>query len=310
MKKLYFIATRIYKYSLVPVSLLSKLLNFFGHIFKKLSSYFVLFYKGNYFFMNFKTDTKILKNLNYKNLKMRVKINTYWDYWRIRNFESLPVDEIINDKNDQKSKKIIFYEIGANIGYSSILVSKILEEEEKVYCFEIEPANFKTLSDNILLNRLSNIIPFNIGISSENGVKKLYYNTLFNKDNDYLPQSAMGSHSITFDKKIHKEKIFCYTYLMDFETVVTTFNLEKPTHIFIDAYGAEIGIIQSILSSKHTSNIEKIIVDIEEKEKLENTKVYKLLIEFGFKLTFNETEYTQDTENKFIAYHTIFTRKI
>ena len=310
MKKLYFIATRIYKYSLVPISLLSKLLNIFGHIFKILSSYFVLFYKGNYFFLNFKTDTKILKNLNYRNLKMKVKINTYWDYWRIRNFESLPVDEIIYDKNSNKFEKIIFYEIGANIGYSSILVSKILENNGKVYCFEIEPANYKTLTDNILLNQLNNIIPFNIGISSENSVKKLFYNTLFNKDDNYLPQSAMGSHSIAFNKKIHKEKIFCYTCLMDFETVVTTFNLERPTHIFIDAYGAEINIIQSILSSKQTSNIKKIIVDIEEKEKLENTKVYKLLFEFGFRLTYNETEYTQDSEKKFIAYHTIFTRKI
>ena len=71
---------------------------------------------------------------------------------------------------------------------------------------------------------------------------------------------------------------------MDFETVVTTFNLERP-HTFLSTH-MELKLTsfnQSYLQKQ--LQILKIIVDIEEKEKLENTKVYKLLFEF-VKLTF------------------------
>ena len=66
-----------------------------------------------------------------------------------------------------ESKKIIFYEIGANVGYSSLLISKILFNRGKVYSFEVEPTNYKTLCDNIILNKLENIVPLNIGIASK-----------------------------------------------------------------------------------------------------------------------------------------------
>ena len=293
------------------LSLFAKVFNLVKIVFGYLSSRLVFLMGGNTFYESFKTDIKLIKNLKYKNFNIRVKINNFWDYWRIYNYENFPVNCILNDikSYQNQSKKIIFYEIGANVGYSSLLISKILFNRGKVYSFEVEPTNYKTLCDNIILNKLENIVPLNIGISSKNSISKFYYNTLHNKDNDNLPQSAMGSHSITFNENIHKSDVCCFVPLMNFEKIISTFDLIKPTHIYIDAYGAEIEIIKSITSTlTSTSQVEKIMVDVEEKiEDVEQSIIFQILSNMNFRLIFCEKEvgggYIPD------SYKTIFERK-
>ena len=104
-------------------------------------------------------------------------------------------------------------------------MNQVKNNHDKVYCFEVEPTNFKTLTDNIILNKLTNVIPLNIGISSNNLISKLFYNTLFNSDKDFLPQSGQGSHSITFDKKLHRKDVLSYVPLMTFNSIISTFSL-------------------------------------------------------------------------------------
>lgn len=289
----------------------ARIFNLIKIIFGYLSSKLVFLIGGNLYYKNFNVDLKLIKNLKYKHLKMRVKINNFWDYWRISNYENYPVNCILDDirSHTDQSKKIIFYEIGANVGYSSILISKILSNHGKVYSFEVEPTNYKTLCDNIILNKLENIMPLNIGISSDNSISKFYYNTLFNKDKDNLPQSAMGGHSITFDENMHKKNVCCFVPLMNFEKMILTFNLIKPTHIFIDAYGAEIEIIKSIVSTPVSSQLKKIMVDIEEKVgTVEESEVFKILSDMNFQLIFCKKEV--GSGNIPNSYKTIFERKI
>ena len=112
---LYLLSRKFYLAFLFLISIPAKIFNFLKVLFGIMSSKLVFFYKGNNLYKNFKTDVKILKDINYKDLNIRVKINNYWDYWRIRNFESFPVDLIIKEKKNNSDEKIIFYEIGANI---------------------------------------------------------------------------------------------------------------------------------------------------------------------------------------------------
>lgn len=302
-----FILIKIYNLLSIALSFLARILSLLKNILNYLASRIVFFYKGNHYYKDFKTDNKIIKKIRFKSSSIKIKINNYWDYWRSIEFEKYPVELIYNEiKND---KEIIFYEIGANVGYSSLLISKFLYNSGKVYCFEVEPTNFKTLCDNIILNQLDNIIPFNIGISDSNSIEKFFYNTNFNQDKNYLPQSSMGSHSITFDSKIHKKNIACYVPMMNFRTIIDTFNLPNPTHIFIDAYGAEKKIIKSIIESDKISNCKKILVDIEEDEKIENTEVYNLLISNGFKLEIKFTENQVGVGSKMNAHHAVFSKK-
>ena len=103
--------------------------------------------------------------------------------------------------------------------------------------------------------------------------------------------------------------VCCFVPLMNFENIISTFDLIKPTHIYIDAYGAEIEIIKSIASTPASaSQVEKIMVDIEEKiEDVEQSKIFQMLSNMNFRLIFCEKEvgggYIPD------SYKTIFERK-
>ena len=62
-------------------------------------------------------------------------------------------------------KDFIIIDAGANIGYHSVLFSKL---GKKVYSFEPVPYNFNLLCGNIALNNLSNdIIPFCVGLGDK-----------------------------------------------------------------------------------------------------------------------------------------------
>lgn len=78
------------------------------------------------------------------------------------------------------SKDISFNEgdvaldIGANIGWYSIVLSKVMPESAKIYSFEPDPLNYGLLSDNLLLNKTTNVFPIKKALSNKNEKKKLY----------------------------------------------------------------------------------------------------------------------------------------
>ncbi len=275
------------KITYLGLSIPGKILNFLKSFFGYLATKFVFLLGGNIFFKEFQTDLNIIKDIKYQDLEIKVKLNNYWDYWRIKNFESYPINYLRKEKdlNETSDKKIIFYEIGANTGYCSLLLSKFLQNNGKVYSFEIEPTNYKTLCDNIILNKLKNITPINIGISDESKISKFYYNIKFLQRKNKLPMSSMGMHSMNFDKNVHEEEFYCNSPFMSYQNIIEIFKLEIPTHVYIDAYGAEESIIKSIISSDSKFLPNKIMVDIEENvKKIEESKIFNMLVNNNYKL--------------------------
>ena len=68
----------------------------------------------------------------------------------------------------------IIFDIGANIGWYSLLFSKYFSKA-KIFSFEPIYETFKFLKNNIKLNNANNIQAFNYGISNLNGKGGFYY---------------------------------------------------------------------------------------------------------------------------------------
>ena len=70
-------------------------------------------------------------------------------------------------------------DIGAHIGYFTLLMARFVGEKGKVHAFEPEPKNFALLSRNVEANKFQNIILNSVALSSVSGKSKLF----LDKDN-------------------------------------------------------------------------------------------------------------------------------
>ncbi len=291
---LYAVIRKIYHCFVFAISVLAKFLTLLqtinGYIIAKLV---FMTTPANMFYNNYYTDTIITEKLNYGKSQLKVRVNTYWDQYRIADFETYPVDVLIKDiEANTQNKKIVYYEVGANIGYSALVLADRLAEKGSVYALEVEPTNFKTLCDNIILNKIDNLVPFNLGVSKQAKVSKFYYNVYHTEMHKSLPVSGMGAHSLNFDQNLHDKKVYCNVPLIPLDTLISTFGLEKPTHVFIDTHGAELEVIESMSSTLVDDDLVKIMVDIEEEgiDDVKDSKIYKKLTNAGFDISHCETQ--------------------
>lgn len=66
-------------------------------------------------------------------------------------------------------------EIGANIGYYTVLMGKLVGKSGKIYTYEPYPPSVDILTRNVKLNNLADIVEVhNLAVSNENTIQKLY----------------------------------------------------------------------------------------------------------------------------------------
>ena len=65
-------------------------------------------------------------------------------------------------------------DIGANLGYFTLLFSTLVGPEGRVHAFEPEPGNFALLKRNVEANRRENVVLVNKAVSAKTGKERLY----------------------------------------------------------------------------------------------------------------------------------------
>ncbi len=80
----------------------------------------------------------------------------------------------------------VFVDVGANLGYFSLIASLLVAEQGSVVAFEPEAENFRLLKMNCELNELANVHCVNAALGHENAEGSLF-----------LSESNMGDHSIS-----------------------------------------------------------------------------------------------------------------
>jgi FkbM family methyltransferase len=105
-------------------------------------------------------------------------------------------------------------DIGANIGYYTLIAAKLVGPRGKVYAFEPDPDNFVLLKKNVETNGYTNVVLVNQAVSDKTRTAKLFLNKT-NKGDHRLYDSKDGRPSISvqtvklddffkkLDKKIH-----------------------------------------------------------------------------------------------------------
>ena len=78
------------------------------------------------------------------------------------------------------AKGQVFVDIGANIGYDTLLASRIVGDAGKVVAIEASPRTFALLQRNLALNNASNVRAVNAAASNRRGKLELYETSIYN----------------------------------------------------------------------------------------------------------------------------------
>lgn len=126
-----------------------------------------------------------------KGYKIKVDLRAQKAYW-LGTYE--PEIKSILKKIIKKSD--IVYDVGAHLGYFSLMSSVFCGKQGQVFCFEPNPENFEIIQKNIELNKIENIFPVKLAITNKKG------KISFQKTNSSSQGHVIGSLGETdFDKK-------------------------------------------------------------------------------------------------------------
>lgn len=135
-------------------------------------------------------------------------------------------------------KSPVFYDIGANLGYYSVLISGTAKQ---VYSFEPSPKTRRTLGINLALNKRQNVRAFPYGLSDSEGQAKInIYSS--NGNNSLFKRDIPEGHSL----KLRRQQTI---ELRKLDSLVDSESLLPPDLIKIDVEGSELA---ALIGAKQT----------------------------------------------------------
>ena len=138
----------------------------------------------------------------------------------------------------------VVLDIGANIGYYTLIFAKYVEKEGRVFAFEPNPDNFELLKKNVKINGYKNVVMVNKAVSNKTGKWKLYL-SVYNKGDNRIFDVNDGRRFIEIETIRLDDYFKNYDREIDF--------------IKMDVQGAEGGVIQGMPNLLQKSKNLKII---------------------------------------------------
>ncbi|MGO9315021.1 MAG: FkbM family methyltransferase [Syntrophobacteraceae bacterium] len=178
----------------------------------------------------------------------------------------------------------VVYDIGANIGIFSLLMSYLVKQNGKVYAVEPEMNNFKHLLDSIQANNLNNIIPMQIALGETDGVLQFdrrggsFSGRIIDSDVQYTPTKNIVPMAI-----------------MSVDSLVRNGIADPPDLIKIDVEGFEGKVVQGMkeVLAKHAP---VIVCELHGHLGDPSEVVYDALSSFGYSI-FDLSDFLQGKKN-------------
>ena len=234
-------------------------------------------------------------------------------FWRSPATICSPLFGIINVNKHEYAEKMIYYyniwepsitcfvidnlaegdtfiDIGAYIGYYTLIASRIVGPGGKVISVEPSPSIFKKLINNVTINDAQNVVAINVGVADHSHTANFF---LCHKSN--ASRSGVNidpnDKDFFFEAKIPLEPI---------GNLVAMNDLRRAKIIKFDVEGAEASVIRSILNTMPFLRDDCIILgeirlgQRDGRQSSENVELIKRLMGHGFSGVCLQNEYTHE----------------
>ena len=228
--------------------------------------------------------------------------------WRVDTIlskEPETIEWIDSFKSDSK-EKIIFWDIGANIGlYSLYAASK--HKNIQVFSFEPSSSNLRVLSRNISINNFYDKIIINqFPLSSEK------FGYAYMNEPNFTEGWAMNSFGLPLDYRGDKfdveQKYKMLGLSIDF--ILGNKFLEVPNYIKIDVDGIEDKILEGGINSLNHVNLKSVSIELNENYTSQYNNVFNSMKKIGLDYKQKKHANIYDDDQRFSnLYNYLFEKK-
>ncbi len=220
------------------------------------------------------------KTINILNKKVNFFVPNQITQWRVETFFTLEPEtlEWIDSFND--NKKIIFWDVGANIGLYSIYAALKYSDIE-IISFEPSTSNLRTLSRNISINKLEEKIKIH-----QLALSKDQNQHLAIEESEFIEGYAMNTFGagIDFEGNLIQSKNRYKIFGTNINYLIKNNILSTPNYIKIDVDGIEHLILEGANSYLDNSEIKGISIELNENFKDQFNSVLKIMDKSKFSI--------------------------
>jgi len=172
------------------------------------------------------------------------------------------------------SANSVFIDLGANFGLYTLYASKLVGENGKVISFEPFGENFKSLTRNIEINKLANVLAEKLAVGEKEGTIHLYCD---------IEEKNLGMVSANYIENAYHEQVS----IVSLDTYFDNKSIDRIDFIKIDIEGFEYPALlgmKNLLVKFHPTLLIEILNNEESTEYEE--KIFNYLNNLGYKKYF------------------------
>ena len=191
----------------------------------------------------------------------------------------------------------VFYDIGANVGFFSIIAAKLVGEEGKVFAFEPGEENAKSIRHNAELNNFNQIEVIEKAVSNTSG------------EGEFLLAKYSGGHALATADAPPDLAGKVTVDLVSIDDLIAAEQIEPPNFVKVDVEGAELDVLKGMTQTIKTYQ-PTVIYEVDDGDRAAYERKYQELADFfeSFNYQVTQTENSYDTIDWYVG-HAIATPK-
>ena len=246
------------------------------------------------------------KTINILNKKVNFFVPNQITQWRVETFFTKEPETLEWIDSFNNNKKIIFWDVGANIGLYSIYAALKYSDIE-IISFEPSTSNLRILSRNISINKLEEKIKIN-----QLPLTKDQNQYLMFEESEFIEGYAMHTFGagIDFKGEVIQSKNRYKIFGTNINYLIKNNILSIPNYIKIDVDGIEHLILEGANNYLDNSEIRSMCIEVNENFKDQFNSVLKIMDKSNFRIKHKKHASLLENSGKFSkTFNYIFEKK-